>query len=492
MQASRLISTLTLDTTNTEASHTVRVPDAVIPGIAIVGAGFTGTLLAVHLLREAKAPLVIHLIEQHGWFGRGVAYSTGNPSHLLNTRVANMSAFPDEPGDFLMWLWRFDYHVDGLPIPPSGHAFVPRGVYGSYLEDTLIAACKAAAPGVECRMRAVEAIGVRRGHDRHLLSFRGDAPAAFDRVVLCIGNLPPMLPCGAVGQLDFPRYIADPWHEPKLADIPEKAPLAIIGTGLTAVDVVLSLLDQGHRGPITVLSRRGLIPQRHEETRAYRDFMADEPAPESLSRLFVRLRTEIRKAEAGGFDWRGVIDAFRPHIERCWRALPEAERRRFLRHVRPYWDVHRHRMAPQVAERLWDAFRRGQLVRCKGRLIAIVEDGADLVLSYRSRDGCMQHLRAAHVINCSGPQFDVSRLDHPLVVSALQQGLARPDPLGLGLEMTPDFRLVGRDGESSPGLLALGPIALGGCWESTAVPELRSQCARAGSMLAAQLASAHA
>ena len=288
-------------------------------------------------------------------------------------------------------------------------------------------------------------------------------------------------PCEAVGQLDRPRYIADPWHEPELADIPAEAPVAIIGTGLTAVDVVLSLLDQEHKGPIMALSRRGLLPQRHEETRRYPDFMADEPAPESLSRLFARLRTEVRKAEAGGFDWRSVIDAFRPHTERCWRALPEAEQRRFLRHVRPYWDIHRHRMAPQAAERLWDAFRRGQLVRRKGRLMAIAEDGADLVLSYRSRDGRMHHLRAAHVINSSGPQFDVSRLDHPLLASALQQGLARPDPLGLGLEVTPDFQLVGRDGESSPGLLALGPIALGGCLDANLPGSLRAKLRSAAS-----------
>lgn len=238
MQPSRSIRAPDM-TTPIEAPRSVRAPDTAIPRIAIVGAGFTGTLLAMHLLREAKAPLAIHLIEQHGWFGRGVAYSTGNPSHLLNTRVANMSAFPDEPADFLLWLWRFDYEVDGLPIPPSGHAFVPRGVYGTYLEDTLIAACKAAAPGVECHLRAVEATGVRRGDDRHLLSFRGDAPAAFDRIALCIGNLPPRLPCEAV-QLDRPRYIADPWHEPELADIPAEAPVAILGTGLTAVDVVFA------------------------------------------------------------------------------------------------------------------------------------------------------------------------------------------------------------------------------------------------------------
>jgi uncharacterized NAD(P)/FAD-binding protein YdhS len=315
----------------------------------------------------------------------------------------------------------------------------------------------------------------------------------FDRVVFCVGNLPPTLPpCDIVGHLDRPRYIADPWHEPELTEIPPEAPVAIIGTGLTAVDVVLSLLDQGHRGPITALSRRGLLPQQHAETRSYPDFMANEPAPESLSQLFTRLRAEIRIAEAAGFNWRSVIDALRPHTERCWRALPEAERRRFLRHVRPYWEVHRHRMAPQSAQRLWEAYRSGQLARRKGRLMAIVKDEADLLLRYRSRDGRMHNLRAAHVINSSGPQFDISRIDHPLVKSALQQGLARPDPLGLGLEVTSDFELVGREGRPVPGLMALGPLARGNSWELTAVPELRSHCARAGRMLAAQIPTTHA
>jgi uncharacterized NAD(P)/FAD-binding protein YdhS len=474
-------------TTTTEVSRTAATSDTATPRIAIVGVGFTGTLLAVHLLREVKAPLTIHLIEQHGWFGRGVAYSTGNPSHLLNVRVANMSAFPDDPADFLLWLWRLDYNVDGLPIPPSGHAFVPRSLYGAYLEDALLAACKSAAPGVTCRLRAAETVGVRRGHDRYLLSFRSDAPMAFDRVVLCIGNLTPALPCATARHLDRPRYIADPWHEPALTDIPPEVPVAIIGTGLTAVDVVLSLLDQQHKGPIVALSRRGLLPQQHAETRSYHDFMAGEPAPESLLGLFARLRTEICKAEAIGFDWRSVIDAFRPHTERCWQALPRAEQRRFLRHVRPYWEVHRHRMAPQTARRLWDAFRSGQLARRKGRLIAIEDDGADLVVHYRSRNGRMHHLRVAHVINSSGPQCDISRVDHPLLKSVLQQGLALPDPLGLGLEVASDFQLLGADGKIVPGLMALGPIARGRSWELTAVPELRSVCARAGRMLADQV-----
>jgi uncharacterized NAD(P)/FAD-binding protein YdhS len=269
--------------------------------------------------------------------------------------------------------------------------------------------------------------------------------------------------------------------------------VAIIGTGLTAVDVVLSLLDQGHRGPITALSRRGLIPHRHEQTRRYGDFLASEAAPESMLKLFVRLRTEIRKAAAAGYDWRSVIDAFRPHAERCWQALPEAERRRFLRHVRAYWDIHRHRMGPAAAERLWAAFKRGQLVRRKGRLISIADRGPDLVVSFRSRGGpSAQHLRADHVINSSGPQLDVSRLDHPLTESILQQGLGRPDPLGLGLEVTPDFQLIGADGTAIPGLVALGPIARGSCWDTTAVPELRSQCARAGRIVAEQLTAADA
>lgn len=491
MQSAHFSDALDL-TTTTEASRAATTSDEAPPRVAIVGGGFTGTLLAVHMLRAAKAPLTIHLIEQHGWFGRGIAYSTVNPSHLLNVRVANMSALPDEPADFLLWLWRIDYNVDGLPIPPSGHAFVPRSVYGAYLEDTLLAACKAAAPGVTCQLRAVEAVGLRRGHDRYLLSFQGDAPTAYDRIVLCVGNLPPALPCATARHLDRPRYIADPWHEPELTDIAPEAPVAIIGTGLTAVDVVLSLLDQQHTGPIIALSRRGLLPQQHAETRSYPDFMGDEPAPRTLLGLFTRLRTEVRKAEAAGFDWRSVIDAFRGHTERCWRALPQEEQRRFLRHVRPLWDVHRHRMPPRTARRLWDAFRNGQLARRKGRLMAIEEDGTDLRVHYRSRDGRMHSLRVAHVINSSGPQCDISRVDHPLLKSALQQRLARPDPLGLGLEVASNFELVGADGRTVPGLMALGPIARGRSWEMTAVPELRAVCARAGRRLAEEVARAAA
>ena len=268
-----------------QVSCTIRAPVTATPRIAIVGAGFTGTLLAVHLLREARTPVIIHLFEQHGWFGRGVAYSTGNPSHLLNVRVANMSAFPDDPADFLLWLWRFDYHVDGMPIPPSGHAFVPRGVYGTYLEDTLSAACKAAAPGVDCQTRAVEVVGVGGVGIAIALSFRGAAPAAFDHVV-AVRREPASGPPAAEpsGDLDLPRYIADPWHEPGLTELAPDARVAIIGTGLTAVDVVLSLLDQGHKGPIMALSRRGLLPHAMRKPVSITDFMANEPAPESLLR----------------------------------------------------------------------------------------------------------------------------------------------------------------------------------------------------------------
>jgi uncharacterized NAD(P)/FAD-binding protein YdhS len=469
---------------------TTRRSAATVPKVAVIGAGFTGTLLAVHLLQNARAPLTVHLFDQHGLFGRGVAYATGNPSHLLNVRVANMSALPNDPAHFLLWLWRFDYQVDGLPIPPSGHAFVPRGVYGSYLEDTLIAARKAAAPGVEFEPKAKEVIGLRRYGERYELSFADTAAAAYEGVALCIGNLPPSLPCAVEGQPDPLRLITDPWHEPALAEIPGDAAVVIVGTGLTAVDAVLSLLDQEHSGPITALSRRGLMPSVHAQTRPYRDFLAGEPAPTTVLELYMRLRREVRAAAVARYDWRSVIDAFRPYTERCWQALSQAERRRFLRHARAYWEVHRHRMAPAVAERLRNALDRKQLEIRKGRLLKIVDDGSDLIVSFRSpADPNVVQLRAAHVINSSGPQTDAGGLRHPLVASLLQRGLARPEPLGLGLEVTSDFRLVGADGDAASSLVALGPIARGGCWESTAVPELRVQCARVGKALARHFAT---
>lgn len=456
--------------------------------IAVVGAGFTGSLLAAHLLRGARAPLVVHLIEYGHRPGTGVAYSTPNGTHVLNVRAYNMSAYPDDPRHFLRWLWS---RADG-PVPdqpPSGHAFVSRALYGAYIQDVL-AEAQAEAPAHAClnqiRGEAVDVRTETSSGNRPAVHVRlGDGRVvSADTAALCIGNFPPSPPClaspTAAEAFASDRFIGDPWDAAAIARIDREAAVAILGTGLTMVDTVLTLLDQGHRGPITAVSRRGLLPLRHEETRPYTSFLHPDVLPSTVLDVLIALKADARRAAAAGYDWRSAFDALRPHHHRIWAHLPMEERQRFLRHARPFWEVHRHRMAPQVADRIAAARAGGQLSILPGRLkdAALTADGLELTVVERG-GGRERLLAAGALINATGTNCDYTRIRHPLVRSLLDRGIARPDALRLGLDVTEGGAVIAADGTPSPRLLAFGPVAKAPFWEMTAVPELRSQCAEA-------------
>ena len=470
----------------TSTRSTDKGKETMAPSIAIVGAGFTGTLLAVHILCNTTAPVSVHLIDQRGTFGQGVAYSTESASHLLNVRAANMSAFPDEPQHFVEWLRQRDDHAaPARSIPASGHAFVPRRLYGTYLADQLAIAERAAAPSVSCHKLRGEVIDLAREASRFALRLANGVCVRADRVALCLGHFPPRLPCSDQ-PVDLPRslVISDPWERDALARVPTTASALIVGTGLTMVDVVLSLLDRGHKGPIIALSRRGLLPTRHSENRRYHDFLADRSLPERALEAFRLVRAEVQAAADQGYNWRGVIDALRSHTHRLWQALSQDEQRRFLRHIRPYWEVHRHRMAPGVAGRIAAVLDDGQLEIRAGRLRTIQVKNGRLFVAYAPRGSESVTTIAPHfLINCGGPECDFGRISHPLARSLLGRGVVRPDPLGLGIETTLDGETVGANGTPVTGLVALGPIARGVFWEMTAVPELRSMCATVGKRL---------
>ncbi|CAO3426420.1 FAD/NAD(P)-binding protein [Azospirillum endophyticum] len=461
------------------------------PGqIAIVGAGFTGSLLAAHLLRGAQAPLVVHLIEYGHRPGTGVAYSTPNGTHVLNVRAYNMSAYPDDPRHFLRWLWsRAEGPTPDQPMPPSGHAFVSRALYGAYIQDVL-AEAQAEAPA-HARLNLVrgEALDVRTespagGRPSVHVRLGDGRVVSADAAALCIGNFPPSPPCLGSATADeafaSDRFIGDPWDAAAIGGIDRDAAIAILGTGLTMVDTVLSLLDQGHRGPITAVSRRGLLPLRHEETRPYTSFLHPDVLPSTVLDVLIALKADARRAVADGYDWRSAFDALRPHHHRIWAHLPMEERRRFLRHARPFWEVHRHRMAPQVADRIAAARADGQLSILQGRLKDAALTAGGLELRIAERGGAAERLlTVGALINATGTNCDYTRIRHPLVRSLLDRGLARPDPLRLGLDVTESGAVIAADGTPSPRLLAFGPVAKAPFWEMTAVPELRSQCAEA-------------
>jgi uncharacterized NAD(P)/FAD-binding protein YdhS len=315
-----------------------------------------------------------------------------------------------------------------------------------------------------------------------------------DAAILCVGNFPPVLPAVAAPEVaDGAAYIGDPWELGRLAAIGPNESILVLDTGLTMVDLVLTLDARGHRGPIVAVSRRGKLPNAHAPAAPYADFLGDEPAPGTAVALLRRIRREVRRAADLGQDWRSVLDAIRPHTQRLWRSLPLQERRRFLRHARPYWEIHRHRMAPPVAERIAALRTAGRLRIAAGRLRGLEPDGSGLAatLSFRDEPG-PRLVHADRLINCAGPETDFGRIRDPLVRSLLSTGVARADPLRLGLEVDDGLGLIDHHGQASRRLYALGPPTRGALWEITAVPDIRSQCGSFARRLLQELAAARA
>ena len=453
--------------------------------IAIIGAGFSGTLLAVHLLRRAQPDDRILLIERNAAFGRGTAYATGNDGHLLNVRAGNMSAFSGRPDHFLDWLHRHPQAASAMVTTPDRLTFVSRRLYGSYIQDILTGEIAGERGAPRLGLVADEAVALHPAGGRHRLEVAGGRQYEADIVVLAIGNFPP--------QGNEPGYIANPWDPAALTGIDPDGSVLLVGTGLTMIDTVISLLDQNHCGPIHAISRRGLLPRTHAAVTAVDRILPSATAPRRVLALLQRIRAEVARAEARGQDWRAVLDSLRPDTRDLWRNLPPAEKQRFLRHIRPWWDVHRHRMAPSVAARIAAVLNAGQLTIERARLGRLTRKGRLVDVELRPvRGGAAPVYRQVErVINCSGPLGDIERIASPLVQDLLRSGQLRPDPLGIGLDVTNEGAAIDRQGRVSESLYAVGPIARGVFWESTAVPDIRLHCeALADHLLAAVAAPA--
>jgi uncharacterized NAD(P)/FAD-binding protein YdhS len=456
------------------------------PTIAVIGAGFSGTLLALHLLRRCPAGVRIVLIERNSRFGRGMAYSTGNASHLLNVPAGRMSAFHDEPDHFLNWLRTHADAARAWPEAPeaTGGSFVPRRVYGAYIRSLLKDELRRdPRRRLELVRGGVLAIDRASAPLRLILDRDREIQAHF--AALAVGNFPPAPPTPGDAFYDSDFYQPDPWAPGALDGLDPAAPVMIIGTGLTTIDLVISLLDCGHVGPIHAVSRRGLLPRRHV-TSPVPEQTGPAGVPVTVAALLRDVRRNAVLAEQTGCTWHAVIDGLRPFTQDVWQLMSPEDRARFLRHVRPWWDVHRHRMAPQVADRIEAARDSGQLTVRAARLryYRIEGDSVAVMLRPRRQENA-EVLRVARVINCSGPVADYDRISDPLVRCLLENGTARPDPLRLGLDVTSTGALLHRAGTISRRIFALGPVTKGRFWEIVAVPDIRRQA----ELLAQHLAS---
>lgn len=424
--------------------------------VAIVGAGFSGTLLAINLLRHGVKVVLVEREEVQ--LAKGLAFGTRQPEHLLNVRAANMSAFPDDLGHFLRWM--------GFSTEDQANRFVPRLAYGRYLRELLIDALAAAPDRAE--VRAGEAVAARFDGGKTTLALANGTTIPCQALVLALGNFPPA-PLPALTALPPSLHFADPWRPGATDDLDRVGHIVLVGSGLTAVDAILSLDRAGYRGRITALSRRGLRPRGHAESGPA---VRPAPEPEASGAALVRA---VRK-RAADIGWRAAIDELRPHTQNIWRRHDEASQRRFLRHVRPYWDVHRHRLAPAAAARIAALEGAGRLSFVAGKLTGAEADGDRARLRWRPRsEAAEQVLAADRVICCIGPEGDVTRAGHPLLDDLIRQGRARGDAHRLGLDVEQSGRVRNSAGEPQDGLYAVGPLTKGEAWEIVAVPDIRRQ-----------------
>ncbi len=438
--------------------------------IAIIGGGLSGSLVAINLLRNATIPISIKLIERNPEIGRGVAYGTPTDCHLLNVPAGKMSVFPDDPHHFLSWLHKNGYKRFGAC------SFVPRKIYGNYIQAILQAAQANAPTYIEFERIVGEAISIDTTTHSVRVYLNNGRRLYVQKAVLAWGNFPASLPEPLAALGTGNRYVKDAWTTDAIADLTPEDSILLVGTGLTMVDTVVALHQHGFRGQIHAVSRHGLMPCSHKPTVPYPEFLNLETAPQTARGLLHLVRQEIEAAIAQGHDWRAVIDAIRPVTQQLWQALPFQEQKRFLRHVKAYWEVHRHRIAEEIAQVLDTAVEFGQLHYYAGRIQTCqeFEKGVDVTIRERGAHTDIV-LQVNRIVNCTGSNCNYRRLLHPLLSSLQEQRLIHFHPLSIGIQTAANGALIDADGNVSEQLYTLGTPRKGDLWETTAVPEIRVQ-----------------
>jgi uncharacterized NAD(P)/FAD-binding protein YdhS len=343
--------------------------------------------------------------------------------------------------------------------------FIPRQIFGSYLAEVVHEALGAHPQHrVQFFMERLEVIQPDGNNGYALRSAKHDFTA--QHVWMATGNFSPADIVSNPEVVQHPNYLGDPWRGAGLRFIPNGASILLVGTGLTMVDQVLSLQAQGHRGAIYALSRRGFYPQPHQLSPAYSWFAAYEVPTSPLS-LLQLVRSEARRAAELGIPWTSVVNDLRAYTPMLWQNWDLSQRQQFLRHVRPYWEVHRHRLPAASIAALNALEGRGQLMRFGARLadVSATEQGFCVRFVPRGAKEA-QTLDVNWILNCTGPQSLGKKLNESWIQSGMAHELLKADALNLGIELST---------KANDRLHLIGPPRKGSSWESTALREIRQQ-----------------
>ncbi len=429
--------------------------------LVVIGGGAAGVLLVAHLATTVHRPIRVAVVNPGaGRLGAGTAYATTDPLHRLNVRAGSLSAWIDDPGHFVSWLSATSNTVT------RADEFVPRARYGAYL--AAVAADAAGGPRVRLEHVRCRAVDLARTPAGWCVLLDSGRVLAAPAVVLATGNGSPSTGWVPGKLRHHPRFVPDPWRPDALDAIGPADPVLIAGSGLTAVDVALSL-GRGER-TLVMTSRHGWLPEPHSRLARPPYPLDPDALPTTLDAARALIRRQVTRSRAATGDWRPAIDGLRPDTQRIWRSWSTADQARFLRVDRRRWDTARHRMAPEAAHGIAELRGTGQLRLERGDAAPAATAALDA---------------GAWVVNATGPQADPRHGGDGLLRTLLAAGVVAAGPLGLGLATDAAGRVRDGAGVTVPGLYTLGGTRVGQLWESTAIPELRAQAYALAHLLAA-------
>jgi uncharacterized NAD(P)/FAD-binding protein YdhS len=440
--------------------------------IGIIGAGLSGRLVALNLLRNAtsKASVEIVMIDRADEDFMGPAYSRDSDYLLLNVPAGIMGAFSEDPEHFLKWCRETERHADRWD-------FLPRVFYRDYILTLMHEAVRARKEGTEFKQVRGEVTDIDMTDGQITVHVADKGPVIVEKAVLALGNFPPRHPpTKNRSALESKHYVRNPWDNDALDALSPRDAVFLVGTGQTMVDLVVTLRRRAHKGRIVALSRHGLLPMAHRRFEKYASFYKEIEDSKTVLEILRTVRRHFERAEAMGADRRAVIDALRPDTQTIWINLSDDEKRRFLRHLFRYWEIIRSRIPPE-SEAAMDGMRAsGQLDILTGKIQDLVETDVGMEVHYVLRgEAGYKVARAGLVFNCIGPELDYRKIDEPLVKNLMAKGLIRSGPARLGIDACPDGRIIRRNGTASNVMYTLGSTMRGVLWEVLAVPEIRVQ-----------------
>lgn len=438
--------------------------------IAIIGGGFSGTLIAIHLLNGSKN-VSVKLINCNYNAPLGPAYSTKQIEHLLNVPAGKMSAFPDQPGHFINWLKK-QSAFKHLITDTIEQEFIPRLIYGFYLNDIT----KEDFSNKQFERITAKAINVNLANKEYEIILDNHSSIQAEQLVLAVGNFLPANPkIKNVAFFGSRNYFQNPWTTDYLENLSSNNPILLIGSGLTMVDCVLSLKKNNFAGKIVAVSPRGYSPESHIKTSTYPDFYIEIENKE-LSELFKIIRRHITIAKEKNMHWQSVIDAVRPYVQKIWISLSQKDRQQFVSHLRHIWGVARHRLPKKIYDIIDDLKEKGQLEIIGGRLQNIIQQNNIINVDILLRKNIsIRTIQVARVVNCTGPQENYAELNDELIKNLLDKKLITTNKLNIGIQALPDGRVLNAEGEVSKKIYTIGSSLRAVLWETTAIPELRVQ-----------------